>query len=246
MPALVADKLREQIVSGAYPDGHRLAKEEILRQEFGVGRPAMREAMRILESEGLITVLRGNQGGALVRSPQPAQTAYSLGLVLVSRGVDTTDVGRALRELEPACAGLCAARSDRQHSVLPRLAKLQRESEAQLDDASAASATFRQFHEAIVAQCGNQTLAVVAGALEALWTCHVATATALAPRPRSTSELKRSHDEHGRILEMIEAGDVDGARDALMAHIVRVQQLPTAANRPTPLSTDTIGRALRT
>ena len=50
--------------------------------EYSVARASLREAMRILETEGLITILRGSKGGAVVRTPKAANAAYTLGLVL--------------------------------------------------------------------------------------------------------------------------------------------------------------------
>ncbi len=47
--------------------------------------------------------------------------AYTLGLVLQSKGVQLDDVQRAMCALEPACAAACAARPDRATTVLPRL-----------------------------------------------------------------------------------------------------------------------------
>lgn len=228
VPSLVADDIRRQILGGELPDGARLPKEDVLRSRFGVGRPAMREAMRILESEGLVTVLRGNQGGAVVQAPRDEQAAYSLALVLASRSIRTRDVGAALRELEPACAALCARRDDREETVLPDLRTVHREAGRTRDDPVAFTAALRSFHETIVGSCGNETLIVVVGALEKLWSSHVSAATE--SRPRSPEQQQRSLDEHERILRAIELGDPDGARDAVSAHIGRVQNLPTPAN----------------
>src|SRR6185503_2235845 len=56
---LVADAIRTQIVAGTLPDGSMLPKQDQLISEFQVSRPSFREALRILESEGLISVRRG-------------------------------------------------------------------------------------------------------------------------------------------------------------------------------------------
>ena len=77
-----------------------------------MSRPSFREALRILESEGLVSVRRGNVGGAQVHAPTPENAARTLGLVLQARNValddlaaaldgDRTRVRRALRAAQP-------------------------------------------------------------------------------------------------------------------------------------------------
>jgi DNA-binding transcriptional MocR family regulator len=84
---MVADVLRVRIVDGELADGDLLPRQEDLVEEFGVSLPSLREAMRILETEGLISVRRGNIGGAVVHRPTPQAAAYMLGLVLQSHRV---------------------------------------------------------------------------------------------------------------------------------------------------------------
>ena len=104
----VADRLRQRILSGDdYADG-MLPKLEDLTAEFGVSTAAMREACRILQTEGLISVIRGNTGGAVVHRPTAGNVAYTVGLVLQSRGVKMPDVAAAIERFEPLCAELCA------------------------------------------------------------------------------------------------------------------------------------------
>src|ERR1700761_8254643 len=77
---LVANDIRTRILIGEFIDG--LPKESILLDDYEVSRPTAREALRILETEGLIETRRGRQGGAVVRRPTPASAAYHLGLTL--------------------------------------------------------------------------------------------------------------------------------------------------------------------
>jgi DNA-binding FadR family transcriptional regulator len=65
VPQRVADELRSLIVSGELSEGESLGREPDLVERFGVSRPSLREALRILEAEGLITVQRA----ALVHCP---------------------------------------------------------------------------------------------------------------------------------------------------------------------------------
>src|SRR4051812_32175828 len=79
MAEVVADSLRSQILAGEIDVVPAL---DVLVRQYDVGPPAAREAMRILETEGLITVRRGNVGGADVHLPTNAHVAYPLSLVL--------------------------------------------------------------------------------------------------------------------------------------------------------------------
>src|SRR3954462_11050493 len=79
MAEVVADSLRAQILDGEIDV---VAPLDVLVRAYDVGPPAAREAMRILETEGLITVRRGNVGGADVHLPTNAHVAYPLSLVL--------------------------------------------------------------------------------------------------------------------------------------------------------------------
>ncbi|MGH7289780.1 MAG: FadR/GntR family transcriptional regulator, partial [Myxococcota bacterium] len=118
---IVAARLRDDILSGRLKEGDVLPAQESLLGEFGVSPPALREAIHILETDGLISVRRGNVGGAVVHLPAAERTAHMIGMVLQSRGSTPADVSGALMYLEPVCAGMCAAREDRLTEVVPHL-----------------------------------------------------------------------------------------------------------------------------
>jgi GntR family transcriptional repressor for pyruvate dehydrogenase complex len=219
---VVADVLRERIVSGQLRDGDGLPRQEDLLHEFQVSRPSLREALRILEAEGLITVRRGNQGGATVHSPRVGNAAYSVGLVLQSRGVVMTDLRDALKSIEPVCAGLCAGREDRHTEVLPKLQALHEEVLASVGDPVEFTLTSRRFHEQLVESCGNETLKLIVGALESLWGSReeawareATEAGAFPDSPRRLSGI-RSHE---RILRYIDEGDVDRVHRQARIHL---------------------------
>src|ERR1700754_5208878 len=107
---IVADELRRQIIDGELSDGDLLPRQEVLVEQVRVSLVSVREALRILETEGLVSVRRGNRGGAVVHAPAKASAAYMLGLVLQSDSVPVADLRVALHELEPSCAALAAMR----------------------------------------------------------------------------------------------------------------------------------------
>src|SRR6201982_2052619 len=121
---IVADELRRQIIDGELSDADLLPRQEVLVEQFNVSLVSLREALRILETEGLVSVRRGNRGGAVVHAPAKTSAAYLLGLLLQSDYVPLADLGTALQELEPACAALAARRPDRADTLVPALKRV--------------------------------------------------------------------------------------------------------------------------
>src|SRR5262249_10038171 len=97
---MIATDLRNRILSGTIADGEMLPRQEELLDAFGVSMPSLRGALQILETEGLITVLRGSVGGAVVHAPKSRTVAYNVGLVLQAGHTNLSDVATALQHLE--------------------------------------------------------------------------------------------------------------------------------------------------
>ena len=83
---LVAGTLRRMVVDGQLKEGDFLPNEAELMAHFGVSRPTLREAVRVLESERLVEVRRGSRTGARVRVPGPEIVARPAGLLLELSG----------------------------------------------------------------------------------------------------------------------------------------------------------------
>lgn len=216
----VAAELRRQIIDGELTDGDLLPPQAVLVEKFNVSLVSLREALRILETEGLVSVRRGNQGGAIVHAPAKSSTAYMLGLLLQSEDVTLSDLAIALQELEPLCAALAAKRDDRSVTLVPELRRINAEMAELLSDGAAFTALGRTFHGAVVRGCGNQTVVAVFGSLESLWNGH-GTADdvdpdSAVPSPRERRAVMKSHTA---LTDAIERGDADGARVIAARHV---------------------------
>lgn len=224
----VADQLRRRILRGDLADGSVLPKEDELLLEFPVSKPSLREAMRILEAEGLLRVRRGKLGGAVVRRPTATNVAYTIGLVLGSQEVGLSDVGDALLQVEPACAALCAERADRDTAVVPALRLLHAESVDAVDDLHQATSASRRYHEALVQLCGNQTMIMLVGALEMLWSAHETSwsSRVIDPSIVPIEERLAVLEDHRQVIDAIEVGDARRAHDLAAAHLVNAQHYP--------------------
>ena len=107
---LVAHHLRKQIVHGDLKEGESLPSETALTAQFGISRPTLREAFRVLEAEQLITVRRGAKGGANVHAPSANMVARYAGLYLEHARTTLADVFDARVAIEAPAAALAAER----------------------------------------------------------------------------------------------------------------------------------------
>lgn len=219
---MVAASLRSEILSGRLREGDSLPRQDDLLADFKVSPPAVREALRILETEGLISVRRGNVGGAVVHFPTARGVAYMVSLVLHAQKTSLADVGAALRHLEPLCAALCAARPDRKEVIVPRLEAIVNQQVEAIRDVAAYNRAARAFHETLVASCGNETMILVVGALESLWSTHEHHVYDVGPEPSLT--VRRSAlRAHERLAAAIAAGNVDTATQIARRHLDATQ-----------------------
>jgi DNA-binding FadR family transcriptional regulator len=104
----VAAELRRQIATGMLKPGDKLHPESVLQTEFSISRPTLREALRVLESESLITIRRGKHGGASVSSVDLGPVANQVGVFLQIEGTTLQDVWFARTAIEPPAARLLA------------------------------------------------------------------------------------------------------------------------------------------
>jgi GntR family transcriptional regulator, transcriptional repressor for pyruvate dehydrogenase complex len=230
---LVASRIREDILSGRLKEGDVLPSQETLFSEFGVSPPALREAIHILETDGLISVRRGNVGGSVVHLPSAERTAHMISMVLQARAATPADVSGALLHLEPICAGMCAARDDRMTEVVPFLEaeiKLQAE---QFDDLSQYVPNARRFHEAIVSRCGNEPMILLIGSLELIWSAHESSVWSDDSATKTAKTMRAALRDHQRILDAIRDGNRDRAVRLAQDHlgVARSNTLAAGANK---------------
>jgi DNA-binding FadR family transcriptional regulator len=236
MAEVVANQLRLRIIAGDLEDGDELPREALLLEEFGVSRPSLREAIRILETEGLIRIRRGKVGGAIVSRPTPASAAYHFGLTLQSDGATLDDLAAARTVMEPACAALAASLPKGKRGKLVRqLNRLIDANEAEIGETTKFTESALEFHRTIVEMAGNTTITVLAGALEAVWSsqerlwAEKASSEGEYPNPKYQREVVRAHR---RILKLIEDGDIDGAQQAMRLHLSKSQPYVNYDNVP--------------
>lgn len=214
---LISNYLRTRIVRGELKPGEKLPSEARLMEQFGVSRPTLREAFRILETELLINVRRGSRGGAEVLVPDVSVAARYVGLLLQMAGTTVADVYEARVVVEPGCARKLAHRRTKQDiaDLLACIEEVQAIVDAGpdkvTDPAAWARATYR-FHELLLERAGNKTLAIQAGVLHAVVSTHLAASVASNLRsPEAPEFFRKAVRSYRKLVTLVEARDGEGA-----------------------------------
>ncbi len=220
-PQQIADEIRALIVSGRYVEGDSIGQEPELVERFGVSRPSLREALRILEAEGLITVGRGVLGGVFVHEPDQRMTARTAALVLQARNVSLADVYDARSMLEPVAVRVVAESRARQAAAI-ELRRLTAEQEKVIEDPDAFGPANARFHARLVALAGNQTLSIMAEMLDEVVARAVTAVSRTGSRADSVAIRRRGIRSQRRLGELIDAGDAVKAEAHWRSHMAVV------------------------
>jgi GntR family transcriptional repressor for pyruvate dehydrogenase complex len=218
---LVADQLLELIAAGRLRPGDPVPPERELVENYSVGRSSVREALRMLESRGLIEA-RGN--GTFTVSHARNTLNQSLELLLSVAEADLHELFEIRRILEGECAALAAARRREPDLVRMRAAIAEMESGIGSEDEYIAADL--EFHLTIAEATGNRVAAHLMHALRDQ--LHRALGTVY----QIPHSAERSLAQHREIIEAIGARRPDEARASMQAHIGRVErEIDTIAER---------------
>lgn len=207
----VARELATRIVDAGLPPGAMLPTERELVAALAVGRTTVREALRLLETRGVITIRTGPGGGPVVRRPRPGDLSEALSLILEFEGASIGEVLEAKEALEPAVARLAATRVT--DEVLATLEQTVAAMRSGLDDDDVLYAESGRFHAVLADASGNAVLRVFQATLRSI--SNGAELGARYPLPFRDQVA----DAHARILEALRAGDPAAVEDALKAHL---------------------------
>jgi GntR family transcriptional repressor for pyruvate dehydrogenase complex len=217
-PQQIADELRTLIVTGKLSEGDSLGHEPDLVERFGVSRPSLREALRILEAEGLVTVVRGVRGGVVVHEPDGRMTARTAALVLQARNVPLADVFEARALLELIAAREIAGMRGRR-AAIKELRALIAEEEAVIEDPEKFGTANASFHQQLVALAANQTLGIVAEMLHDIVARAVTAGSRADDVVGSLAVRRRGIRSQERLLALLEQGDGAAAEAHWRSHM---------------------------
>ncbi|RQH05070.1 FadR family transcriptional regulator [Paraburkholderia dinghuensis] len=220
-PEIIADRIRKQIVGGALKVGELLPAESKLMEEYGVSRPTIREAFRILEAERLISVARGARGGALIHAPDPQLiSAYTL-LVLQAERTTVVEVFNTRRLIEPPLAREIAL-----NGPADAAAQLQEKLDAErvsVKDILAFNTALTSFHHTIVELSGNRPLILMMAAVTSVIEKHQAMTMQLTrrrqPQEKVLAEVDVAFRSQKKLIDLIAKRDGNAAEAHWTRHM---------------------------
>lgn len=222
---LIADRLRREIVRGVLVPGYTLPSEPALAEEFGVSRPTLREALRLLEAESLIALKRGSRGGAVVSRPSVSVAARGMGMYLQMSGTTLAQIYTARLVMEPACARLFAERQNPEdlaelRSCLERMEAVTEEVLTSPRGPAAWAETTGAFQSIFTERCGNRALALQAAVLRDIIASHRAQDVERGVGTDHAWPLfVKNRRSYARLLDLIESGDGAAVENQWQAHL---------------------------
>ncbi len=153
---VLADDLRERILRGDFPEGTALPPERELVNQTKMSRTTVREALRILEVQGLVRIKTGRAGGAFVYRPGKESVADSVRLLIRGRQIRIPALLETREAIEPYCAQLAA-----KHRTDDDLERLDKANEAIAADGTLADFLHANvdWHVAVAVASHNELLA---------------------------------------------------------------------------------------
>lgn len=217
----MANDLRTLIVTGAAV-GDALPPERVLIERFDVSRPCIREALRILEFEGLIAIRRGVQGGAVVRPPGLHDLTRLFGTYLQRQGAMVAEVYELRALVEGRAARIAASQPEKSGEQLDACLAAEAGLADESRDPTAVAAEAVDFHRVLLEQAQDETLFGVGSLLDSVLDWHAATSLerlAASTARGQADALRASHAGHVAIVEAIKAGDAARAERRVRSHL---------------------------
>lgn len=220
---LIAGELRKQIVRGELAEGASLPAEADLMAKLSVSRASLREALRVLESEALLTVRRGSRGGPVVHRPDPGLAAKYFGLVLQSDGTTLEDVFVARLLLEPPSLRLVVEKTKGKTLDTLRQIVAAEEAAFKRQDFLEMGHCVARFHGALIELTSNKTIMLIMKMLNIIYELHIAALEEPAKNSDRSEAGKTSVRAHHRIIDLIERGATEDAVKYWHNHLLKVR-----------------------
>ena len=215
----VLERLMNRIHQGEFPAGAQLPSERDLMEQYGVGRPAVREALQAMERSGFVEIAHGERARVVDPTAERLIAQIAAGAQHLLR--TKPDMLQHLKEarvfLETSTARMAAARATPEQ--IERLRQIVTAHRASMVDLGEFIERDMAFHREIADISGNPIFPSIVESLFR-WASEFYTPMVRAP---GAEELTLA--EHTRIVDAIAAGDGDAAAEAMRVHLVRANEL---------------------
>ncbi|MBE1536977.1 FadR/GntR family transcriptional regulator [Actinomadura algeriensis] len=218
--AIAQDIVRKIVAEGLAP-GTPLPSEAQMIEEYGVGRGSLREALRILEVHGLISIKPGPRGGPMVGEVSAAAFGQTATLFFQAGRMTFRELVEARLVMEPVMARLAAERRD--PAEVERLTLIA--GGTPLDDDGGYLEHSGDFHRLVASMSGNGMLDLFSGSLGYIF--HDRVSGMFFPKTRRA----KVREAHADIARAIGAGDADEAERLMREHM---QEYATYIRRKQP------------
>jgi DNA-binding FadR family transcriptional regulator len=208
---LIARELANEIIKRDLPEGTALPPEKDMIERYGVGRTTLREALRLLETRGVLTIRVGPRGGPVVRRPKAADLSDALTLILQFKGASLWDVFQAHCAIQPMVARLAASRIGRAEIAELRTILARMKEEVQDPDRFAADND--QFQNVLLTTAGTVTLQVLAESVSLI------SLSTIADVPYPTEEQRDRCQHYERLLGALERQNAEAAEQEVRRYL---------------------------
>jgi DNA-binding FadR family transcriptional regulator len=215
----VVERLMQRIQAGEIRPGDQLPPERELMDVYGVGRPAVREALQALERSGIVEISHGERAKVVVPTARDliSQIASGTRHLLQSQPDMLDHLKEARLFLEVGTARMAAQKAEPQDVEALR-ARIE-EQRAALTQMERFLACDMAFHREIARISGNPIFPAV---IEAVFQW---AGDYYQPLVRAPGAEQLTLEEHTRLVDAIAAHDADAAEAAVRAHVTRSNEL---------------------
>jgi GntR family transcriptional repressor for pyruvate dehydrogenase complex len=211
---IIVEQIRLLMRQGQLKPGDRLPPERDLCERFGVSRVTVREALRMLESAGLVEIRVGARGGAFVTAPTSNRVGEGLADLLTLSVISAADVTEVRMILEVGIVPLVCERAT--EDDITALEKICERSEAALRDGDYTMDLSQEFHSR-VAQCThNPALEMMLESFSGPILMSLREAREVAPEMGQLGTK-----EHEQFIEAVRRRDCDEAARIMREHLAR-------------------------
>jgi GntR family transcriptional repressor for pyruvate dehydrogenase complex len=215
----VADRIRVLILDGTFPQGQPLPSERVLTEQFGVSRGSIRDALRMLETIGLIETQHGR--GTFPRELTVDRLVAPLASMMTYQHDLQDELMDVRRMFEPAVARVAATRAtDEDFADLQRILDTQRR---KLKTGRSAIVEDTAFHAALARSTRNRVIVSLMATLNDLL---VESRTMTL---RQKGRPAKSIEGHEAVVAALRRRDAEGAARAMSNHIDQIADLQAHA-----------------